>query len=95
MFSGKLVFFPFQRNIRFENLFTIHDGGYDVSLGDLLDVIVQEVAVEHCHVGNLAELDRTQTMLLMELTGDVDSHGTQRLLAGDGFLQIAWGCCRE
>jgi len=48
MFSGKLVFFPFQRNIRFENLFTIHDGGYDVSLGDLLDVIVQEVAVEHC-----------------------------------------------
>ena len=50
---------------------------------------MQEVAVEHRHIGYLAKLDGTQTMLLTELTGYVDSHGTQRLLAGDGFLGIA------
>ena len=64
----------------FVNLFSVNDGGYDVSLCYLLDVVVEEVAVEYCHVGNLIDLDRTQTMLLVELTGYVDGHGTQRLL---------------
>lgn len=52
------------------------------------DVVVQEVAVEHRHVGNLTELDGTHAMLLMPLTGHIDGHGAQRLLTGDGFLDI-------
>ena len=39
---------------------TIHDGGNDFGLSDLPDVIMQEVAVEYSHVGNLIDLDRTQ-----------------------------------
>ena len=73
-----------------EYFFTINDGGNEISLSDLLNVVVQEIAVEDCHVGYLADLDRTQTVLLTELTGYIDGHGTQRLLAGDGLLCIAW-----
>ena len=49
-----------QRNKRlcFIYFFTVDDGGNNVGLGYLLDVIVQEVAVEDRHIGNLAELDR-------------------------------------
>ena len=71
-----------------EYFFTINDGGNEIGLSDLLNVVVQEIAVEDCHVGYLADLDRTQTVLLTELTGYIDGHGTQRLLAGDGFLEI-------
>ena len=55
---------------------------------DLLDVVVQEVAIKYCHIGNLTELNATHAMLLVPLTGHIDSHGTQRLLAGDGLLDI-------
>ena len=72
----------------FIDFLAINDSGDDISLCDLLDVVVQEVAVEHRHVGNLAELDGSQAVLLMELAGNVDGHGTQRLLAGDSFLEI-------
>ena len=67
---------------------TVNDGGDDVGLGDLLDVGVQEIAVVHCHIRKLAVLDRAQSMLLMELTSHVDSHGAQRLLAGDGMMHL-------
>ena len=40
------------------HLFAIDDGGNDIGLCHLLDVVVQEVAVEHRHIGDLAELDR-------------------------------------
>ena len=41
----------------FINFLAIYDGGNDVSLCDLLDVVVQEIAIEYRHVGKLAELD--------------------------------------
>ena len=82
-----------RKHSRFEHFFTVNDGGYNISLSYLFNIIMQEVAVEHRHVGNLAELDGTHTMLLTELTGHIDSHGKQRLLTGDGLLHIAWSCC--
>ena len=75
--------------LRFEDLFAVNDGGDEIGLCDLLDVIVQEIAVIDRHVGEFTKLDGTHAMLLTELTGHIDGHGTQRLLAGDGFLGIA------
>ena len=43
-------------------LFTVHDGGDELGLGDLLNVVMQEVAVIHGHVGNLAELNGAQAI---------------------------------
>ena len=74
------------------NLLTVNDGGDKIGLCHPLDIIMQEIAVKYRHVGNLAKLDGAQTMLLTELTGHVDSHGTQRLFAGDGLLRVAFGC---
>ena len=61
----------------FKDFFAIDYGGYDISLCHLLDVIVQEVAVKDGHISYLAILNRTQTVLLMEESGNVDGHGTQ------------------
>ena len=43
--------------LAFIYFFAINDGGYDVGLCHLLNVVVQEIAVIHHHIGNLAELD--------------------------------------
>ena len=72
----------------FKDFLAIDDGGYYIGLCNLLDIVVEEVAVKHCHVGDLAELDGSQAVLLMPLTGHIDSHGAQRLFAGDGLLRI-------
>ena len=70
------------------DLFTVYDGGDEFGLGDFLDVVVQEVAVIHGHVGDLAELDGAQAMLLAPCMRDIDGQGAQGLLAGDCFLDV-------
>ena len=37
------------------DLLTVHDGGDEAGLGDFLDVVMQEVAVIHGHVGDLIQ----------------------------------------
>ena len=62
-----------------------------------LQAIIQAAAetkspvIEYGHVGKLTVLDSAHTMFLMELTGYINGHGTQRLFAGDGFLGITTG----
>ena len=53
-----------------EDLLAAHDGGDGLRLEDPLQVVVEEVAVEHGHVGELAVLDRAQPALLPPLAGD-------------------------
>ena len=51
---------------------------------------MQEITVIHCHICNLAKFNGAQAVFLMELTGHVNGHGTQRLFAGDRFLGISF-----
>ena len=54
-------------SFRLEHFLAINDGGDEIGLCHLLDVVVQEIAVVHGHVGKLAVLDGTQTVLLLLL----------------------------
>ena len=49
---------------------------------------LQEITVKHRHVGNLAELNGAQAMLLVPCIRDVDGQGPQGLFAGDRFLDV-------
>ena len=44
--------------------FAIHDGSYNVGLSKLFDTVLQEITVEHGHIGEFAELDGAHAMLL-------------------------------
>ena len=50
---------------------------------------MQEVAVEHRHVGKFSELDGSHAVLLMPLAGHIDGHGAQGLLPRNGFPDVA------
>ena len=40
------------------DLFTLHDGGDNTRLRDFFNIVMQEITVEHRHIGQLSELDR-------------------------------------
>ena len=76
----------------FVNYLAVNDGSNDVGRRHLVQAVVQEIAVVHRHICNLAELDGADAVLLMPGHCDVDGYSLQRLLAGDGFGWIQREC---
>ena len=64
------------------------NGGDEAGFGDFLNVVMQEVAVINGHVGDLAEFDGAQAMLLVPSMCDMNGQGPQGLFAGDRFFDV-------
>ena len=50
---------------------TVHDGGNNVSLSDLLDIVIQKITVIDGHVCKLPEFDGAQAVLLAPCAGNI------------------------
>ena len=69
MHGISLITFEYDKQLRFVDLFAVYDGGDELGLTDLFNVVMKEVAVIHGHVGDLTELDGAQAMIRIKTIG--------------------------
>ena len=75
--------------LRFVNFFAIHNGGNDVGLLNLCKIVVHEVTIQNCKVGELAQADGTHPVLFMPHIGHIAREGLQCLMAADSLVDIS------
>jgi len=74
----------------FVDFFAVNDSGDNLCLCNFFQIVVQEVAVKHRHVGDFSELDGAQAAFLTPLTVNVYRHCAKRLFASDKVGMIKW-----